>query len=57
MAWHFIQATTPYGEAGMARLSPQMDMNIRSHIMQFDKHRAVNLSRINEATHNPTEIP
>lgn len=41
----------------MARLSPQMDMNMRSHIMQSDKHRAVNLNRINEATHNPTEIP
>lgn len=41
----------------MARLTDQMDMDTSPNTLQFDKHRAVNLSRINEATHAPTQIP
>jgi hypothetical protein len=41
----------------MARLSTQIHMNTSSNTLQSDKHRAVNLNRINEAMHTTTEIP
>ncbi|GEM_PF-6181898 len=40
----------------MARSSTKIHTGASSDTLQFDKHRAVTLNRINEATHNLTEI-
>ena len=41
----------------MARLSTPIHLGASSDTLQFNRHRAVNLSSINEATHTTNQIP